>query len=43
MKDLKGLGRNVAVVVLGVFAAGALMNAFRNNGLVKNAINGFDG
>ncbi|WP_299394627.1 hypothetical protein [Pelagibius sp.] len=30
-------------VVIGVFLAGLLMNALRDNDFVKNAIDGFDG
>ena len=30
-------------VVLGVFVAGLIMNALRDNDFVKNAIDGFDG
>ena len=33
----------VALVVAGVFIAGMVMNALRDNDFVKNAINGFDG
>ena len=42
MKDIKSLGKSVAVVVIGVMAAGMIMNAFRTNGLVKNSISGYD-
>lgn len=38
-KDLKLVG----VVVIGVFVAGLVMNALRDNDFVKNAIDGFDG
>lgn len=32
----------VAMVMAGVFAAGYLMNAMRDNDIVKSAISGFD-
>ena len=35
--------KNVAVVMVGVFLAGYIMNALRDNDIVKSAIDGFDG
>lgn len=32
----------IALTALGVFVAGLVMNAFRKNDFVNNAINGFD-
>jgi hypothetical protein len=32
----------VGVIVLGVFVAGLIMNAFRSNDFVRQAIDGFD-
>lgn len=34
--------KTVGLVALGVFVAGLVMNAFRKNDFVNNAINGFD-
>lgn len=38
----KGDMKMLAIVVAGVFAAGWLMNAMRDNDQVNKAINGFD-
>lgn len=40
---MKDVATSVAVVVGGVFIAGLLMNALRDNNIVRDAINGFDG
>jgi hypothetical protein len=37
------LAKNLAVVVGGVFIAGLVMNALRDNSIVRDAINGYDG
>lgn len=34
--------KTIGLVALGVFVAGLVMNAFRKNDFVNNAINGFD-
>jgi hypothetical protein len=41
--NINSLAKATVPVVLGVFIAGLLMNALRDNDFVKNAINGFDG
>lgn len=41
--NLNSIAKGVVPVVLGVFLAGLLMNALRDNDFVKDAINGFDG
>lgn len=40
--NINSLLKAAVPVVLGVFVAGALMNALRDNDFVKNAIRGFD-
>jgi hypothetical protein len=40
---MEDVAKSVAVVVAGVFIAGVVMNALRDNSIVRDAINGFDG
>jgi hypothetical protein len=40
--EMKDIATSVGVVVAGVFVAGLIMNAMRDNSLVKDAINGYD-
>lgn len=42
MPNSKALIQGVIITAVGVFVAGYLMNALRDNTAVKNAINGFD-
>ena len=40
--SFNGLIKGALPVIVGVFAAGLIMNALRDNAFVKNAIDGFD-
>lgn len=40
--SINSLVKGAVPVILGVFVAGLLMNALRDNSFVRNAIDGFD-
>ncbi|MET4701981.1 hypothetical protein ABIE65_005030 [Constrictibacter sp. MBR-5] len=41
--NVNGLVKSVVPVIIGVFLAGYIMNALRDNSIVASAIDGFDG